>query len=150
MATIWWCKTAKQYAVDLWRKGAKKRFYLGKNRRAAEKRRADVLQELQAQEAEPVNPALSLEDLSESFLQYAHDNKAESTYEFYRHLLSAFVRAHRGWAALDVTPIELEAFKRKLLAEGLSPTTVSPQLPASEDPSDERGACHLGETAASR
>jgi len=114
--------------VDPRRKGGEKRFYLRKNRRAAEKRWADILQELQPQEPEAVNLALSLEDLAESFLQYAHENKAESTYEFYRHLLSAFVRAHRGWAVADITPIELEAFKRKPLAGNLSPTTVNRHL----------------------
>ena len=110
------------------RRGAKKPFYLVNGKEPAQERRTQILREMQLQEPEPPNPALSLEDLSESFLQYAHDNKAPSTYEFYRHLLSAFVRAHRGWAVADVTPIELEAFKRKLVAEQLSPTTVNHHL----------------------
>ena len=125
MAKIWWCESAQQYAVDIWRRGKKRRFYLGKNRRAAETRRAKASAELRSQPDAPPNAPLLLEHLAESFLQYVQDNKAPSTYEFYRHLISAFVREHRGWSAPDISPTELEAYKRKLIAAQHAASTVN-------------------------
>jgi len=125
MAKIWWCESAQQYAVDIWRRGKKRRVYLGKNKRAAETQRAEASAELRLQPDETPNAPLPLEQLAESFLQYVQDNKAPSTYEFYRHLVSAFVREHRGWLAADVSPTELEAYKRKLIAAQHAASTVN-------------------------
>jgi len=125
MARIWWCKTARQYAVDVWRRGKKRRFYLGDNKKLAEKRLTKTLQELQSASPEPADGPLSLEHLAEAFLQYVQDNKAPGTYVFYQHHVSVFVRSHRNWAAADVSPTELEAHKRKLIAAKLAPATIN-------------------------
>jgi len=123
-------KKGKNWYIDYYLKGRRKRRKIGPSKKLAEQVLKDVHVKIAKGEYPGVydNRKVPFEDYAEQYLAYSKDNKAKSTYTrrdkvSVAHLTAAF----KGRYLFDITPRLIENYKAKRL-EKVAPATVNREL----------------------